>query len=168
MRGLKLLAGLLAILALSGCSDVFFRQPYRVVLEPNQLGYEVDDQGEITVVGNEAYVEVNPGAPGGRLERYEYVVLDGSGNPVLPGILVGSGDVGVEVPPGREEVGGQVVYRAQRSQPFRFGLDATAAVEHLNQGSPPGWRYRVTWYVRTSNGQVVSWEQEYQIKHPQQ
>lgn len=57
------------VLILSACTDVFFffffflRQPYWVLLDPAQLGYEVDNQGRITVVGNNAYVQVAPGRP---------------------------------------------------------------------------------------------------------
>lgn len=165
MKALRIVAVASLGLVLSACSDVFFYEPYRVVLEPAQLGYEVDDEGKITVVSNQAFVEVSPGAHEGRLERYEYVVLDSSGNEVFPERFSGSGSVGLEVPPGREEVGGQTVYRSQRSQPFRFGLDARVAEAHLAQGSPSNWRYQVTWYVRTSNGEV-RWVQEYQIKYP--
>lgn len=143
-----------------------FQQPYQVILEPAQLGYEVDDQGEITVVSNNAYVRVAPGAPGGNLERYEYQVVDSSGNEVFPGSSLGSGFVGVEVPPGREESGGQVVYVSKQSQPFPFSLDGEVARWHFQQRTPLNWRYRVTWYVRTSNGSVVSWVQEYQVKYP--
>jgi len=166
MKTLKLLAGVLGMLLLSACSDVFFHQPYRVLLEPAQLGYEVDDQGKITVVGNNAYVQVVPGAPGGYLERYEYRVVDDSGNEIFAGSSLGSGFVGVEVPAGREEVGGQVVYLSKQSQPFTFSLDGKVAREHLTQDAPLNWRYLVTWYVTTHNGTPVYWTQEYQVKYP--
>lgn len=166
MKVLKL--AMVAVLALvfSACSDVFFQDPYKVVLDPAQLGYEVDDQGRVTVVANDAYVQVSPGAPGGRLERYEYMVVDDSGNEVFAGSSLGSGFIGVEVPAGREESGGSVVYVAKRSQPFTFSLDGTVAREHLTQGAPLNWRYLVTWYVRTHNGNIVRWTDEYQIKYP--
>ncbi|WP_018111325.1 hypothetical protein [Thermus igniterrae] len=166
MKGPRLIAGFILALALTACSDVFFQQPYRVLLEPAQLGYEVDDQGKITVVGNNAFVQVAPGAPGGYLERYEYLVVDDSGNEVFSGASLGSGFVAVEVPAGREVVDGQVRYAAKQSQPFRFSLDGRVAIEHLNQGGPLNWRYLVTWYVTTSNGGVVRWTQEYQVKYP--
>lgn len=123
MKGFKLLTGFFLALALFACSDVFFQQPYRVLLDPPQLGYEVDDQGKIIVVGNNAYVQVAPGAPGGYLERYEYVVVDDSGNEIFAGASLGSGFVAVEIPPGREEAEGQVRYVSKQSQPFRFSLD---------------------------------------------
>ena len=157
---------LASLLALSACSDVFLQQPYRVLLDPAQLGYEVDEQGRIIVVGNNAYVQVAPGAPGGFLERYEYQAVDDSGNEVFAGSSSGSGFVAVEVPAGREELEGRVVYAPKQSQPFRFSLDGKVASEHLQQGAPLNWRYLVTWYVRTSNGSVVSWVQEYQVKYP--
>ncbi len=100
MKGFKLLTGFFLALALFACSDVFFQQPYRVLLDPPQLGYEVDDQGKIIVVGNNAYVQVAPGAPGGYLERYEYVVVDDSGNEIFAGASLGSGFVAVEIPRG--------------------------------------------------------------------
>lgn len=166
MKALRLLTGLLVVLTLSACSDVFFHQPYRVLLQPTQLGYQVDDQGKITVVGNNAYVQVAPGAPGGYLERYEYTVVDDSGNEVFAGSSLGSGFVGVEVPAGREEIGGQVVYTSKQSQPFTFSLDGKVAREHLTQDAPLNWRYLVTWYVTTHNGKEVSWVAEYQVKYP--
>jgi len=157
-------------LALSSCSDVFLKKetPYQVMLEPAQLGYEVDDQGKITVVGNTAYVQVDAGAPGGYLVGYEYVVVDDSGNEFLPGSSLGSGSLAVEVPPGREEVNGQLVYVPKRSEVFRFSMDGEVAKAHLSQsqGAPLNWRYKVTWRVVTSNGGRVVWTQEYQIKYP--
>ncbi|WP_053043562.1 hypothetical protein [Thermus filiformis] len=121
MKGFKLLLAVPLALALSSCSDVFLKNtPYQVMLEPAQLGYEVDDQGKITVVGNTAYVQVDAGAPGGYLVGYEYVVVDDSGNEFLPGSSLGSGSLAVEVPPGREEVNGQWVYVPKRSEAFRF------------------------------------------------
>lgn len=167
MKGYQLLMGLVLAFAFSACSDVFFQQPYRVLLDPPQLGYEVDDQGKITVVGNNAYVQVAPGAPGGYLERYEYVVVDDSGNEVFAGASLGSGFVGVEIPEGKEvSQDGQVQYLSKKSEPFRFSLDGQVAVLHSQQGFPLNWRYQVTWYVITSNGNTVSWTQEYQIKMP--
>lgn len=166
MKGSRIFWALALVMALSACTDVFLQQPYRVLLDPPQLGYEADDQGRITVVGNNAFVQVAPGAPGGYLERYEYQVVDNSGNEVFAGSSLGSGFVGVEVPAGREESGGQVVYVSKQSQPFRFSLDGKVAAEHLQQGAPLNWRYLVTWYVTTSNGRVVSWLQEYQVKYP--
>lgn len=157
------------VLALAACTDVFLQQPYRVLLDPTQLGYEVDDQGKITVVGNNAFVQVAPGAPGGYLEHYEYVYVDDGGNEILPGASLGSGSVGLRIPPGREEVpGGGINYKEARSEPFRFSLDGRVAQEHLAQGGPLNWRARVTWYARTENGTLVTWIQEYQIKFPQQ
>ncbi|WP_460172057.1 hypothetical protein [Thermus sp. FJN-A] len=117
-------------------------------------------------MGNNAYVQVAPGAPGGYLERYVYVVVDNSGNEIFTGASLGSGFVAVEIPPGREEREGQILYVSKQSQPFRFSLDGTVAREHLNQGAPLNWRARVTWYAKTLNGNEVSWEQEYQIKYP--
>ncbi|WP_243031850.1 hypothetical protein [Thermus altitudinis] len=166
MKGFRIFWVLALMLTLPACSDVFLQQPYRVLLVPSQLGYEVDDQGKITVVGNNAYVQVAPGAPGGYLERYDYQVIDDSGNEVFAGSSLGSGFVGVEVPAGREESEGRVVYVSKQSQPFRFSLDGKVAAEHLQQGAPLNWRYLVTWYVTTSNGGVVRWVQEYQVKYP--
>lgn len=157
------------VLALAACTDVFLQQPYRVLLDPTQLGYEVDEQGKITIVGNNAYVQVAPGAPGGYLERYEYVVVDDSGNEVFAGSSLGSGFVAVEVPEGREvSQDGQVRYLSKKSDPFRFSLDGRVAAEHLNQGAPLNWRVQVTWFVRTFNDNEISWTQEYQIKYPLQ
>lgn len=162
VMGWRLFAAFLISLVLAACSDVFFHQPYRVLLEPSQLGYKVDDQGKITIVGNNAYVQVAPGAPGGHLERYEYVVVDDSGSEVS----LGSGSVAVEVPEGREvSQDGQVRYLSKKSAPFRFSLDGRVAAEHLNQGAPLNWRVQVTWFVRTFNGNEISWTQEYQIKY---
>lgn len=166
MKGVRIFGALALMLALSACTDVFLQQPYRVLLDPPQLGYEADDQGKITVVGNNAFVQVAPGAPGGHLERYEYQVIDNSGNEVFAGESRGSGFVAVEIPAGREESGGQVVYVPKQSQPFRFSLDGQVAAEHLQKGAPLNWRYLVTWYVRTSNDQEVRWVQEYQVKYP--
>ena len=167
MRKLSLLLFLGLVLALVACStDVFLQQPYQVRLEPAQLGYEVDDQGKITVVPNTAYVEVAPGAPGGYLERYEYRVVDDSGNEVSPGSSLGSGFVGVRVPPGYEEVEGQRRFVSATSDPFTFSLDGQVAELHSQKGFPLNWRYQVTWYVITSNGDTVSWKQEYQIRMP--
>lgn len=167
MKGFRLLLAVPLVLALSSCSDVFLKDtPYQVMLEPAQLGYEVDDQGKITVVGNNAYVQVAPGAPGGYLVGYEYVVVDDSGNEFLPGSSLGSGSLAVEVPPGKEEVNGQLVYTPKRSEAFRFGMDGAVAAAHLSQNAPLNWRYRVTWRVVTSNGDRVAWIQEYQIKYP--
>lgn len=106
MRKQSLLLFLGLVLTLAACStDVFLQQqPYRVRLEPPQLGYEVDDQEKTAVVSNTAYVEVAPGAPEGYLDRYEYRVVDDSGNEVAAGSSLGSGFVGVRVPPGYEEV----------------------------------------------------------------
>lgn len=117
-------------------------------------------------MGNNAFVQVSPGAPGGYLERYEYLVVDDSGNEVFSGASLGSGFVAVEVPAGREEVNGQVRYVPKQSQPFRFSLDGKVAIEHLAQDAPLNWRYLVTWYVTTSNGGTVRWTQEYQVKYP--
>lgn len=140
-----------------------------MLLEPSQLGYEADEQGKITIVGNNAYVQVAPGAPGGYLERYEYVVVDDSGNEVFAGSSLGSGFVAVEVPEGREvSQDGQVRYLSKKSDPFRFSLDGRVAAEHLNQGAPLNWRVQVTWFVRTFNDNEISWTQEYQIKYPLQ
>ncbi|GAA6733143.1 hypothetical protein YIM1640_02930 [Thermus oshimai] len=163
-------AGLfLLALALAACGQlsIFFNpEPYRVRLEPTQLGYEVDDEGNIIVVQNSAVVEVAPGAPEGVLERYEYVVVDDSGQEVFPGASLGSGVVGIPFPPGREEVNGQVRYAWGRSQPFTFSLDGAVAAEHLSQGAPLNWRVQVTWYARLTDGKEISWEQTYQIKFP--
>ncbi|MFN4072425.1 MAG: hypothetical protein ACK4G4_03255 [Thermus sp.] len=166
MKELRILWALALALMLSACTDVFLQQPYRVLLDPAQLGYEVDEQGRIIVVGNNAYVQVAPGAPGGYLDRYDNVAVDDSGNEVFAGSSSGSCFVGVEVPPGREEVDGQVKYVPKQSEPFRFSLDGKVASEHLQQGAPLNWRYRVTWFVTTSNGNEVSWSQEYQVKYP--
>ena len=166
MKGNMLKLGLfLLALGLSACSDVFFQQPYRVVLEPSQLGYQVEEE-RLTVVPNTAYVEAIPGAPAGRLERYTYVVVDDSGYEVFPGASLGSGDVGVEIPEGREEVEGGYRFVTRRSQSFTFSLDGAVARAHWNQGAPLNWRLRVTWYATTANGQPVEWVQEYQIKSP--
>ncbi|MGK0617364.1 hypothetical protein [Meiothermus cerbereus] len=162
MKEPRLFVGLLLVLALSACSDVFFQQPYRVVLEPAQVGYEADDQGKVNVVKNNAFVQASPGAPGGHLERYTYAVVDDSGYEVF----WGSGSVNVEIPAGREEVGGRINYISKNSEPFTFGLDGAAAEEHLSQGAPVNWRMRITWYARTSNGTEVGWVQEHQIKYP--
>lgn len=83
---------------------------------------------------------------------------------MFAGSSLGSGFVPVEVPAGREESDGKVVYVSKQSEPFRFSLDGKVAAEHLQQGAPLNWRYRVTWHVRTSNGGEVSWVQEYQVK----
>jgi len=158
---------LVLLVFLVGCGQIFFNpEPYRVSLNPPQLGYEADDQGRITIVGNNAVVEVAPGAPEGVLERYEYVYIDDSGNEVLPGASLGSGSVGLPFPSGREVVDGQVVFKWARSEPFRFSLDGSVAAEHLRQGAPLNWRARVTWYARLTNGEEKSWTQEYQIKFP--
>lgn len=158
---------LVLLVFLVGCGQIFFNpEPYRVRLDPAQLGYELDNQGRIVVVGNNAVVEVAPGAPEGMLERYEYVYLDDGGNEIWPGASLGSGFVGLPFPPGREVVDGQVRYKWGRSEPFRFSLDGSVAAEHLNQGGPLNWRARVTWYARLTNGQEISWTQEYQIKFP--
>nr|WP_279164932.1 hypothetical protein [Thermus scotoductus] len=170
MRGMRLLVGLVGALALSACSDVIFKpafQSYQVYLEPAQLGYEVDQKGQIIIVVNKAYVQVAPGAPEGFLESYEYTVLDDAGNEVFPGESLGSGTVGIRIPPGRKEVGGgNFVYETTKSDPFTFSLDGRVAQEHLAQGAPLNWRYQVTWHARTSNGKEISWVQEYQIKYP--
>lgn len=165
MKGLRIFWALVLVLALAACTDVFLQQPYRVLLEPPQLGYEVDEQGKITVVENNAYVQVAPGAPGGYLEGYTYVVVDDSGNEIFPGSFLGSGFVGIEVPEGKTLENGQIQYVLKRSQPFRFSLDGVVAREHLNRGFPLNWRVQVTWVVTTSNGNKVSWMQEYQIKY---
>jgi len=158
---------LVLLVFLVGCGQIFFNpEPYRVRLDPAQLGYELDNQGRIVLVGNNAVVEVAPGAPEGMLERYEYVYLDDGGNEIWPGASLGSGFVGLPFPPGREVVDGQVRYKWGRSEPFRFSLDGSVAAEHLNQGGPLNWRARVTWYARLTNGQEISWTQEYQIKFP--
>jgi hypothetical protein len=161
----KLVLLLVLALGLSACSDVFFQQPYRVILEPSQLGYQVEGE-RLTIVPNTAYVEAIPGAPAGRLERYTYVVVDDSGYEVFPGASLGSGDVGVGIPEGREEVEGGYRFVTRRSQPFTFSLDGAVAQAHWNQGAPLNWRLRVTWYATTANGQPVEWVQEYQIKSP--
>lgn len=166
MKGFQLLLGLALVQGLSACSEIFFQQPYRVLLDPPQLGYEVDDQGKIIVVGNNAYVQVAPGAPGGYLEGYTYVIVDDSGNEVFSGSSLGSGFVGIEVPEGKTLENGQIQYVPKRSQPFRFSLDGAVAREHLNRGFPLNWHVQVTWVVTTSNGSKVSWMQEYQIKYP--
>ena len=166
MRKVGFLLGFLVVFV-AGCNQVFFNpEPYRVRLDPTQWGYEVDEQGRIVIVGNNAVVEIAPGAPEGRLEGYEYVYLDDSGNEVLPGASLGSGSVGLPFPSGREVVDGQVVFKPARSEPFRFSLDGSVAAEHLSQGAPPNWRARVTWYARLTNGEEKSWTQEYQIKFP--
>ena len=166
MKGnmLKLVLFLLA-LGLSACSDVFFQQPYRVILKPSQLGYQVEEE-RLTVVPNTAYVKAIPGAPAGYLERYTYVVVDDSGYEVFPGASLGSGDVGVEIPEGREKVEGGYRFVTRHSQSFTFSLDGAVAQAHWNQGAPLNWRLRVTWYATTANGQPVEWVQEYQIKSP--
>ena len=166
MRKMTFIFSTLAVF-LAGCGQVFFNpEPYRVRLEPTQWGYEVDEQGRITIVGNNAVVEVAPGAPEGVLERYEYVYLDDSGIEIRPGASLGSGSVGLPFPPGREEVDGQVRYKWNRSEPFHFSLDGTVAAEHLSQGASLNWRARVTWHARLTNGEERSWTQEYQIKFP--
>lgn len=166
MRKVGFLLGFLVVFV-AGCNQVFFNpEPYRVRLDPTQWGYEVDEQGRIVIVGNNAVVEIAPGAPEGVLERYEYIYIDDSGNEVLPGASLGSGSVGLPFPSGREVVDGQVVYKWARSEPFRFSLDGSVAAEHLSQGAPLNWRARVIWYARLTNGQGISWTQEYQIKFP--
>ncbi|WP_227646001.1 hypothetical protein, partial [Klebsiella pneumoniae] len=72
------------VLALAACTDVFLHQPYWVRPDPPQLGYQVLED-KIEIVGNQAFVEVVPGAPAGWLERYEYVYVDDGGNEILPG-----------------------------------------------------------------------------------
>jgi len=166
MRKVGFLLGFLVVFV-AGCNQVFFNpEPYRVRLDPTQWGYEVDEQGRIVIVGNNAVVEIAPGAPEGVLERYEYIYIDDSGNEVLPGASLGSGSVGLPFPSGREVVDGQVVYKWARSEPFRFSLDGSVAAEHLSQGAPLNWRARVIWYARLTNRQEISWTQEYQIKFP--
>jgi hypothetical protein len=166
MRKVGFLLGFLVVFV-AGCNQVFFNpEPYRVRLDPTQWGYEVDEQGRIVIVGNNAVVEIAPGAPEGVLERYEYIYIDDSGNEVLPGASLGSGSVGLPFPSGREVVDGQVVYKWARSEPFRFSLDGSVAAEHLSQGAPLNWRARVIWYARLMNRQEISWTQEYQIKFP--
>ncbi len=163
-------AGLfLLALALAACGQLSFffnPTPYQVRLEPTQLGYEVDDQGKIIVVQNSAFVEVAPGAPEGVLERYEYMVVDDSGQEVSPGASLGSGDVGIPFPPGRKEVDGQIQYEPARSESFTFSLDGAVATAHWSQGAPLNWRVRVTWYARLTDGTPKIWIQEYQVKSP--
>ncbi|AFV75389.1 hypothetical protein Theos_0313 [Thermus oshimai JL-2] len=166
-------AGLfLLALALAACGQlsIFFNpEPYRIRLEPTQLGYEVRG-GTIEVVQNVAYVEVASGAPGGVLERYEYVVVGNDGQELFPDASFGSGVVGLPFPPGRQEENGQIVYRGTRSEGFTFSLDGRVAAEHYNrylQGEVDlNWRVRVTWFARLEDGRNVSWKQEYQIKLP--
>ena len=183
MKKWLILGVLLAAGALISCGvpDVGFKQYYYVNLEPDMLGFEIDNTGLIKVVGNKAQVVVSAGAPGGVLERIELQYLQGNGQEIIPNNSTFAANFPVPIPAGvvcpeiedplqctKDAAGWK--YGWARSEEFDMTLDGVIAAETYNAyiANAPhvNWHARVVFYARTSNGKPITWEQDIKITFP--
>lgn len=100
-----LLGALTAVLTLlSACSGGFTAGKYDfdVALDPGPLGYEVSDQGVITIPSHILTFNSTAGSVGATIEGYRVEYFDSSGNNLFPGdsIQFSEGSLNVRVPPG--------------------------------------------------------------------
>lgn len=183
MRKRLLLGALLLMGVLTACglTDVRFKQYYYVNLSPDMWGFDIDQNGIITVVGNTAQVLASPGAPEGALERVEVHYLDGNGQEINPGDSTYTANFPVPIPAGivcPEDTSDPVCTKASpdweygwaASEPFEFSLDAKIAElmanALANNNNHLSWKARVTFFARTSNGKPIQWEQDIKIIVP--
>jgi len=174
---MALLMGLLA-----GCGlnvPTGQQQYYRVDLQPDQWGFEVDNTGQIVIVGNVAQVLVAPGAPAGVLESVEVTYYDGDGNVLFEEDPGYSGSLPVAIPEGIVCPDGTPTctkatsdwsYGWARSDTFTFSMQGKVAVEMLNAYSEGrsilGWYAHVVFHARTTSGTPVQWAQDINIIYP--
>ena len=92
------------LILLSACSGGFTAGKYDfdVALDPGPLGYEVDDQGGITVPSHILTFNSTAGSVGATIEGYHVEYLDSSGSNLFPGdsVQYSEGSLNVRVPPG--------------------------------------------------------------------
>ena len=183
MKKWLILGTLLIAGALTSCGLEFgFKQYYHVNLSPDMWGFEIDNQGRIIVVGNQAQVLAAPGAPEGQLERIEVHYYDGAGQEIDVGDSTYVANFPVPIPAGivcPSAEGGTAQctkadenweYGWARSEPFEFSLDGKIAqmmaaalgsnADHID------WHARAIFYARTSGGKPVRWEQDIKIIVP--
>ena len=95
---------MVVIVTLSACDNLSGIPTVAITahFEPTTLGFEVDDNGAITVAAHAITFVNRPGAIGAIIRGYDVEYLDPAGNPILPGdsILRSSGSLGVTIPPG--------------------------------------------------------------------
>ena len=86
-RGIWLGVALVALSSLSACGGGFSASSFGfdVALSPSPLGYEVDDQGLITVPQHIMTFNSTAGSVGATIEGYTITYLDASGNNLFPG-----------------------------------------------------------------------------------
>ncbi len=154
-------------------------QYYRVNLEPDQWGFEVDSSGVIKIAGNLAQVIVAPGAPAGILESVDVTYYDGSGNLVVANDPGYSGSIAVAIPEGIvcaddtascTKAVADWEYGWAKSETFNFSMQGKIAREMLDDyvsGDPIlGWYAHVVFHARTTSGKPVQWEQDINIIYP--
>ncbi len=172
---LRVASLVIALAMLSACSTIFPNQPDRLMvgLSPvNELGYEINSSGEITITPRQLTLSAKPGTPltnvtGYRIDYYDEL-----------NFLVGSsGDdpqsLNVSVPAGLvcdnpvEGVGCTNMSENARPGPG-LAVDApglssqllnvSVAQAHVAAGFPAGWYAALTLYYENARGRF---EQEY-------
>ena len=174
-------------LALTACGLQlpFNKQYYRVNLAPDQWGFEVDNTGKITIVGNQAQVLSAPGAPEGVLDSVEVTYYDNNDHPVDVADPGFNASLPVPIPAGiscdqAPSSGASVAscnkgdadwkFDWAKSENFTFSLDAKIAQKILDAFTHDqphlNWRAHVVFHAHTSGGQQVSWTQDTKIVFP--
>ena len=171
--------GLLLLFAaalLAGCGrdlHLFQSQPYWIGTDEKPVGFEVGEEGDITVAGTPFRVYVKPGALGGVLKGYEVLYVENNDGEAIPGDPGGRGSLSVRIPRGCvEDAGGAcTAYKAAYSESFGgLSLSGPIAVAMVrawqNGGAVLNWRMKVRWLAEDDNGAAHRWVQEYLIVFP--
>ena len=160
-----------ALLLLTGCGiNVLNTQGVRVGVDPAPLGYEVDDDGAISITSHQLVLNSRKGAMGATVQGYRAYFFDEFGDPVKAhdSTTYSEGSLNVYVPAGircdnpDEELGCTVNSAGVRyaegptvlSQPVflmpggvALAMEQAATFEVDEEGNIVGFDYPVGWHV---------------------
>lgn len=145
--------------------------------EPTSLGFEVDDDGSITVAAHTVTFVSERGSAGGVVTGYEIQYLDGAGAPLVPGSsgIAADHSLNVEVPPGFvcestdpcTIVAEDARYARQTSEPMSgfVTLPGPVAIELLERGDVAGQAVG-TFFATSDNGRDYEIDFTVPIQYP--
>ena len=152
-RILSRLAALAMLVVLAACSATVGPTSLQFGLtESGTLGYEVDDEGAITITSRQMNFQARAGDAGRTITSYRIEFLNSAGNPVNAADNVQIGSMYVYVPGGIQcdaphpvtgcQLGDPTARFANgpvaTSQPYNL-MPGTIAVAHLAAGAPVEW-----------------------------
>lgn len=174
LRILRMVATGLAVMALSACSMFMPPDTNRLLfglLPTNELGYEVDNTGQLTISARTLQLSTRPGMPTTTVTGYRVAYYDDDGdqleeteevqtlNIIVPaGFTCTTPDpvLGCNaMSPGARPAPGMPATVAGAQDQF---LNASIVLQHIDAGMPVGWYAAITLYYDNAYG---SFEETY-------